>query len=304
MFNTNMIDVLKWLMAMLALGTFYLFIRNVFSLMFSVDNHSLHKKRLKQLQFNNKRTSSDDRSTKEFIDKFTSPVANHVLPKITNLGDMSKLERGLEMSQWNKMFTPTTFVAMDLTLKIIGVVIFAVIGPFSWQFGLVWFLILFFLFRFLYSNSRNERRFRLLSQFPEFIRITQGFLTSNMPLPQAIESSLPYVGEEWRPLLQEFVINTEVYSQNECIDMLSNKVDIFEVRELWSLIKLNSEQGIDIKESFNNQADKVREMQLEVMMNKIGKRQTMSIAIQGPLLLTMILSFGLPTFASMANLGL
>lgn len=299
-----MINIMKFLMALFALITFYMFIKNIFSLMFSVDNHSLHKKRLKQLQFNNKRTSSDDMSSKEFIDKFTSPVANHVLPRFKNLGDMSKLERGLEMSQWNKHFTPTTFMAMDITLKILGVILFAVIAPFSWQFGAVWFFLLFFLFRLLYNNSRNERRFKLLSQFPEFIRITQGFLTSNMPLPQAIESALPYVGEEWRPLLQEFVINTEVYSQNECIDILSNKVDIFEVRELWSLIKLNSEQGIDIKESFSNQADKVREMQLEVMMNKIGKRQTMSIAIQGPLLLTMILSFGLPTFASMANLGL
>lgn len=298
-----MINIMKFLMALLALITFYMFIKNIFSLMFSVDNHSLHKKRLKQLQFNNKRTSSDDMSSKEFIDKFTSPVANHVLPRFKNLGDMSKLERGLEMSQWNKYFNTTTFMAMDITLKILGVIVFAIIAPFSWQFGAVWFFLLFFLFRLLYNNSRNERRFKLLSQFPEFIRITQGFLTSNMPLPQAIENALPYVGEEWRPLLQEFVINTEVYSLNECIDMLSNKVDIFEVRELWSLIKLNAEQGIDIKESFSNQAEKVREMQLEVMMNKIGKRQTMSIAIQGPLLLTMILSFGLPTFASMANLG-
>lgn len=298
-----MINILKFLMALFALITFYMFLKNLFSIIFSIDNSSLHKKRLKQLQFNSKRTSSE-MSSKEFIEKFTSPVVNHVLPRFKNLGDMSKLEKGLEMSQWNKVFNPTTFVAMDITLKILGVVLFLVIAPFSWQFGAVWFFLLFFLFRMLYNNSRNERRFRLLSQFPEFIRITQGFLTSNMPLPQAIESALPYVGDEWRPLLQEFVINTGIYSQNECIDILSNKVDIFEVRELWSLIKLNAEQGIDIKESFNNQAEKVMEMQLEVMLNKIGKRQTMSIAIQGPLLLTMIISFGLPTFASMANLGL
>ena len=300
----NLINIMKWLMALLALATFSMFIRNIFSLMFSVDNQSLHKKRLKQLQFNNKRTSSDDMSSKEFIDKFTNPVATHILPRFKSLGDMSAIERGLEMSQWNKLFNPTTFVAMDLTLKILGVIMFVIIAPFSWQFGAVWFCLLFFLFKFLYNNSKNERRFRLLSEFPEFIRITQGFLTSNMPLPQAIESALPYVGDEWRPLLQEFVINSEIYSQNECIDILSNKVDIFEVRELWSLIKLNSEQGIDIKESFSNQANKVREMQLEVMMNKIGKRQTMSIIIQAPLLLTMIISFGLPTFASMITLVL
>lgn len=299
----NFVNILKWIMALLAIGTFYLFIRNIFSLFFSIDNNALHKKRLKQLQFNTKRTSSDAMSTKEFIDKFTNPVSKYVIPNFKELGDMTQLERDLEMSQWNKYYTPTTFVAMDITLKILGCFMFVIIAPHSWQFALVWFVLLFFLFKFLFKNSINERKFRLLSQFPEFIRITQGFLMSNMPLPQSIENALPYVGEEWRPLLQEFVINTEVYSQSECIDMLSNKVDIFEVRELWSLIKLNAEQGIDIKESFNNQAEKVRAMQLEVMMDKIGKRQTMAIIVQAPLLLTMIISFGLPTFASMTNLG-
>jgi len=302
MFNT--IEIVKWIMAVLAFITFALFIKNIFEVMFSMDNQSLHKKRLKQLQFNTKRTSSDDMSSKELIDKITNPVATHLLPKFKDLGDMSQLERDLEMSQWNKNFTPTTFMAMDITLKILGIFLFVLFVGVSFQLALIWFLILFFLFRFLFNNSKNERRFRLLSEFPEFIRITQGFLMSNMPLTQAIESALPYVGDEWRPLLQEFVINSEVYSQMECINILSNKVDIFEVRELWSLIKLNAEQGIDIKESFSNQAEKVREMQLEVMLDKIGKRQTMALIIQAPLLLTMIVSFGLPTFAQMTNLGL
>lgn len=296
------INAIKWLMALLALITFILFTKNILSLMFSTDNYSLHKKRLKQLQFNKKRTSSEEESTRDFIEKFTKPVINYVLPKFKSLEDMSKIEKDLKMSKWNKYFTPTTFIAMDITLKLIGIVIFVILIPFSWQIGLLWFSLLFFLFRFLQHNSANERRFRLLTQFPDFIRITQGFLMSNMPLPQAIESSLPHVGEEWKPLLQEFVINSGIYSINECIDILSNEVDIFEVRELWSLIKLNSEQGIDIKDSFSNQAEKVQEMQLEVILNKIAKRQTMSILIQAPLLIAMILAFGLPTFASMINL--
>ena len=288
--------ILQTLLAVFAIITFYSLLRSLFS-----GHKKLDKKRMEQLKF--KKHSSKEMSTKEFIEKFTAPVRTYVLPNIKRLEDMSELEKGLEMSQWNKIFTPVTFVAMDLTLKILGIVLFGIIGSYSWQIGSIWFFALFFLFRILYNNSRKERRFRLLSQFPDFIRITQGFLMSNMPLSQSIENALPYVQDDWKPLLREFVINTEMYSQDECIEILSNRVDIFEVRELWSLIRLNEEQGIDIKESFNSQAEKVKDMQLEVMMNKIGKRQTMSIAIQGPLLLAMIVSFGLPTFASMVTLG-
>lgn len=295
----DVLNIVKVAFALLTLVLLFVFTRNLFALMLGNEHDSAHKKRLKQLKFQTKRESSDADETRELINKLTGPMVNHVMPRFKNLGDMSKMERDLEMSQWNKYFTPTTFVATDLTLKALACVIGAILIPLAWQMGAIWFGALFFAFRMLHSNSRNERRFRLLSQFPEFIRITQGFLMSNLPLSQAIEQSLPYVGEEWRPLLQEFVINSEVYSLNECIDILSNKVDIFEVRELWSLIKLNAEQGIDVKDSFNNQAEKVKEMQLEVMMGKIGKRQTMGMIIQGPLLLTMILSFGLPTFKSM-----
>lgn len=297
-----MYNIIKFIMGLGALGCCLLLVNNFFSLFFSKGNEALHKKRLKQLQFNQKRTSSDD-STKEFINKFTSPVITHVMPKLKRNTDTTQLERDLEMAQWNKMFTPVTFIAMDITLKILGVIMFCIIAPMSLPFACVWGLALCFLFKFLFNNSKKEREFRLLSQFPEFIRITEGFLLSDKPLAEAIECSLPYVGDEWRPLLREFVINSEVYSQSECITALQDRVDIFEVKELWSLIKLNTDQGIDIKECFANQADKVRELQLEVIMNKIGKRQMMSIAIQGPLLLTMIVAFGLPTLYDMVNLG-
>ena len=294
-------NIIKWIFAVLSVVMLGCFLKNIFSLIFSMGNESLHRKRLNSLKFTTKRTSSDADSQREFINKMTNPVATHLLPKVIKYEDMSQLERDLEMSQWNKMFTPVTFVAMKWTLRIIGVVLFIIFLPLSWKMGLLWFLVLFFAFGLLFRNSINERKFRILTQFPDFIRIAQGFLVSGMPLVQAIENSLPYVGDEWKALLQEFVINSEVYGQSDCIDKLTAKIDIFEVRELWSYIKLNNEQGINIKDCFSNQAEKVREMQLEVMLNKIGKRQIMSIAIQGPLLLTMIISFGLPTFYQMMN---
>jgi hypothetical protein len=64
---------------------------------------------------------------------------------------------------------------------------------------------------------------------------------------------------------------------------------------------LNIEQGINVKESFDGQREKVVDMQFESMMAKIGQRQMMATLLQGPLLLTMILSFGLPVIYSMVN---
>lgn len=293
-------NILTVLFGLGACVSAYLLIKTIFDAFFSVSDESLHKKRLKQLQFNKKRTSLTEDKAKVFIDKFTNPVATKIIPKL-NINDdsLTQLEKDLEMGQWNKFFTPLTFNAMNVTLKILAVFVFLIFMQKSLIFALILLVIIGFGFKFLFNNSIKQRKFKLLCEFPELIRTIQGYLMSNIPLPKAIENSLPYVGDEWRPILREFVINSEVYSQSECIDMLSNKVDIFEVRELWSLIKLNSEQGIDIKECFTNQAEKVRTLQLEVMMDKIEKRHMLSVAVQGPLLLDMIVIFGLPTFVQM-----
>lgn len=297
-----MSNILNFVLGLCACVSVYLLVKGVFDTFFSTSNDSLHKKRLKQLQFNQKRTSSDDESKRELINKFTSPVATKIIPKMNLKEDsISQLEKDLELAQWNNFFTPLTFYSMDITLKILAVFLFAVLSSLSMVFASIVAFMVGFLFKFLFKNSIKERKFKLLCEFPEIIRGIQGFLMSNIPLTQAIEYTLPSAGEEWRPLLREFVINSEVYSQRECIEMLSNKVDIFEVRELWSLINLNLEQGIDIKECFSNQADKVKALKLEVTNDKIEKRKTMSVIVQGPLLLDMIFIFGLPTFAQLMN---
>ena len=82
---------------------------------YSSENNSLHKKRLEQLKFENKRTSSDS-DNKELIDKITAPVVTHILPKMKSR-DLTQLEKDLQMAQWDKYFTPVTFTAMDVLLK-------------------------------------------------------------------------------------------------------------------------------------------------------------------------------------------
>lgn len=294
--------MIKYIFFMMTLFCVFLFSKNLFTILFAMDNYNIHKKRLKQLQFNNKKVVSEEEQTKDLIEKVTNPVIRYLFPKI-KLRNNDQLQKDLEISKWDKYFTPVQFRAMQITLLIAGIVAFILFYSLSGSlvFGLIWFVVLVGLFPFLFNNSVKERKTKLLSEFPDFIRITQGYLTANIPFVIAVEKSIKFVGEEWTPLLQNLVITADVKSITDAINELQDKVDIYEVRELLSLIKLNLEQGIDIKDSFDRQAEKVREMQLEIMLGKIAKRQMICIAIQAPLLLVLLGSFGLPTFASMGS---
>ena len=238
------------------------------------------------------------------IETVTTPVRKHIMPKLDiKESKLDKLTEDIKLADW-KGFDAATFLALDITLKVVGVVLGGLFMLKSVIMGVIWFVIPFFGLNILFKNSISNRQYNLMSEFPEFIRITQGFLASNMTLVEAIHSSLPYVGPTWRPLLQEFLTKANVYSQNDCIEDLKEKVPIFEVHELWSLIQLNLEQGIDVKQSFNNQAKKVKELQKEVMISKITKRQMLATMIQAPLMLAMMGGFMLPTISSMMNMDL
>lgn len=294
--------IMKYIFMILGTICFLFFIRNIFMFLFSTENYSTHKKRLKQLQFNNKEDLTEDEQTRAFIEKITRPVLKYVVPKM-KVRDTKELEKDLKLAKWDRYFNPSQYIAMNITLKIIGVIALILLIPVSIPFALIWFSAFFFLFGFLFNNSVKEAKEKLLAGFPDFIRITGGYLSADIAFTKAVEGSIPYVGESWRPLLQEFIVNCDIHSVEKAIDKLKDEVDVFAVKELLSLVRLNLEQGVDVRESFERQIDKVRELQLESIMNKIAKRQLLAMALQGPLLLTLIGAFGLPTFYSMTNLS-
>jgi Flp pilus assembly protein TadB len=294
---------LKAILAMAALFVIFLISKNLFALINKRDT-KLDKKRGSQLKFDEKRTSSQDMTMDGLVDTVTGPVKKYVMPKVTvDETRTEKLEKDIQLADW-KGFDAYTFQSLDLTLKILGIVMGLLFLTKSTFMAILWFTVLFFGLRFLFNNSISNRKYNLMAEFPDFIRITQGFLSSNMTLVESLENALPYVGPTWRPILQDFIIEANIYSQDECIEQLKERVPIFEVHELWSLIQLNLEQGIDIKESFNNQAEKVKSMQKEVMIGKIGKRQMMATVIQAPLMLCMMGGFMLPTLSQMINLDM
>lgn len=275
------------------------FARSFFGMLFSMDSQRQHQKRMRQLKFTEDGHEANN-GTSELINTITTPFITHILPRL-KARDKEKLKRDLKVAGWDKTLNPDQFIALNIILKIVGVILGIILFNVAWQMALVWFILGFFGFSFLFGNSVKEKKSKIFSEFPNFIRIIQGYLTAGIPLSKSVEEALPYMSPEWKEIMKDFVINTNLLSVQDAIQKLNEEVDIFEIQEFFSLVRLNIEQGINVKDSFDSQREKVVDMQLESMMGKIGKRQMMATILQGPLLLTMIASFGLPVFYSMVN---
>lgn len=280
---------------------FFFFSRSFFGILFSMDKHKNNQKRMRQLQFteDGKKVNED---TKQTIEKITNPVIQYILPRF-KMRDKELLNRELKIAGWNDYFNAEQYVATSLILKAVAVVLGALMYQVAPFMGVIWFVIPFFGFTFFFNNSLKERQKKIFQEFPDFIRVIQGYLSAGVPLAKAVEEAFPYMSEDWKRIMKAFLINTNLMSLQDAIEKINDDVNIFEIQEFFSLVKLNLEQGIDVKESFSSQREKVMDMQFEVMLNKIGQRQLMATIIQGPLLLTIIVAFGLPTLDAMMNMG-
>lgn len=277
----------------------FIFARSLFIMLFSMQNYTVYKERMKQLQKQNSVEGENGASV--FVDKITKPVIQ-LFPSIKPK-NYKELERDLKFIGWNRYMDPIQYRALNLVFKVIGVVGLFALYPISHLFAVIFLILGFFLFGFLFKNGVSEKKKHLFNQFPDFIRIIQGYLMAGMPLTKAVEETIPYVGEDWKYILKDFVINCDLHSVPEAIDKLCEDVNVFEVREFFALIKLNLEQGINIKECFESQSHKITEMLMESMLNQINKRSAMSKIAQAPLLICMFVAAGLPTFNSLMSLG-
>jgi len=262
-----------------------------------MENYSIHKKRLRQLQANNVKKELE---WKELIDFLTKPIISHLFPYVKPK-NLEQLEMDLKMAKWDKYFTPVQYRALNLLLKIVGVLAFLFLFRGSLVLALLWGLALFVGMDILFKNSIKNRKEKLLKDFPELIYITEGYLAANFPFAKAIQESIKYVGEEWKPILQKFVVDCEMTSVEEALDNLKKEVDLFEMKEFVSIVRLVLEQGGDAKDAFKAQAEKIEELHEDIVENEIGKRQTMGMLIQGPLLISVFIVVGLPVITSMIN---
>lgn len=290
------------LLLVIATTFFFFFMKNVIQLTFKQENEDIHRKRMKELNFEGTRIGqSEDEQTKAFLSKVTEPVIRYILPKF-KYSNTERLQHDLKFVEWDKFMNATQFRSLDLILKGLGVIAFILASNVHIAFAVVFFLLLFFGLKFFLNNSVTEKKKRIFAGFPEFIRLTQGYLTAEMGLVEAIENTVEFVNEDWEPYLKRFAITARISSVRDALAELQTDIDIFEVRELLSLIRVSLDQGIDVKESFESQTEKVRGMQLEVTMQKIETRKLMGIFLQAPLLLTIIMAFALPTLDAMMKI--
>lgn len=282
---------------------------NVIDLLFGFSDYQISKSRLKQFQ---KGTKEAQASTKDQIIEMTGGVKDKIFPMLQSIMPSLKVEsieqrdKDLKFIGWDDTFTAESFLATSIALKIAGIIliIFGVLLFFvmnDWKFLAVFGLLAvaaIFLMDFLYKSDLKGKNAILFSDFPDFIRIVSGYLVANMPLVQAIEESIKYVSEDWRPILSQFIVDCNSRGVDAALEGLRNTVNIFEVREFVALVRLTLEQGGDAKESFIEQADKVAEMQKDMFIIKIGKRKTMATIVQFPCLLITMAILALPVLAS------
>lgn len=275
------------------------FVHNLVDVIVSMTDNAISKSRLKQFK---KGTKRDSLSTKDQITNITEFIRLKVFPKIQGYFPSLKVEsienreRELKFIGWDDTFTAESFVATSMALKIVGIILLIITGlgfeSFGASFGLVCGgsgLSCIFLLDNMYRGEVKGKNERLFADFPDFIRIVSGYLTANMPLVKAIEESIKYVSEDWKPILGQFIVDCNAKGVNEALEGMRNTVDIFEVKEFVALVRLTLEQGGEAKDSFAAQADKVAEMQKDLFIAKISKRKMMATVCQGPsLLLTMV----------------
>lgn len=303
--STQMIS-LVFLVVMIALLASI--VHNVVDIIVSMTDSAVSKSRLKQFK---KGTKREEATTKEQLGTITEIIRFNLFPKLhaflpsLKIENLEQRERDLKFIGWDDTFTAETFVATSIGLKIFGVILLILALLTKDILGIYGLLVLgvmgvccIVLLDNMYNSEQKTRNEALFADFPEFVRIVSGYLTANMPLVMAIEESIKYVSEEWKPILGQFIVDCNARGVSAALEGMRDSVNIFEVREFVALVRLTLEQGGEAKESFNAQADKVAEMQKDLFLLKISKRKMMATVCQGPSMLMTMVVLMVPTLMS------
>lgn len=274
-------------------------------------DNTMTKSRLKQF---NKGVKKDDKSNFETVESLTEIIRVKWFPKLQKimpslkLDNLEQLEKQIKFIGWDDTFTAESYIATNIALKIVGVILFLICASMGGSLifaGLLFMGVAFLLLDIMFKGEVKGKNELLFADFPELIRIISGYLTAGMDLVRSIEESIKYVSDEWKPILNQFMLDCNTKGVTAALDVMRESVDMFEVREFVSLVKLTLEQGGEAKESFAAQADRVADMQKNQFLIKIGKRKTMASMVQGPMLLCNMVVIALPTLVgSLGSLGM
>lgn len=285
-----------------------IFLRNIFKIMFR--DNELKREMKRQAQLSSFKNSADEKTDDDelidLIKKVSSPFEKTLFKRYRVI-EKPSFEFKLKFSGAYKYFpTAISFYSFNIFLCFVlfmfGLVIS--LSAHSYIPLIVFEGLAIILPTLLLNNSCTEKSEKLFQGFPDFIRICEGYLIAGMTFPTAVEESILYVDDAWKPFLKQFVIDCDLKSQEYAIDNLKDSIPNFEVKEFLSLVKLNMQQGINIKECFDNQSERIKVMQKTAMLGKIKKREMLGVLIQAPLLISIFVAFGLPVVNSFMTIGM
>lgn len=285
-----------------AVVCFWLFVHQVFNTIFALNVYKSKKKRLTQLNGLNQVQKTDQEQLEELLETVTGPVITHYFQK-KKPKNLDAINRNLKLIGWDQYMDAERKVALSIVTKIIGLIVGFVFSLLSPVIGILWGVLLMFLFDIGYSVTVQNKLEALLVEFPDFIETVESYLSADYDFERAVKETLPTTNH-WQPILREFLITCQYENLQEGLRQVHEMVDIFEVREFLSILQLGIEQGLDMKDNIAHQSSRIAELQDVAFAKKIANREVMSIIVQGPLLLTILLAFALPTFGQFMDLGM
>lgn len=275
----------------------------IYSIVTMQSSSKIDKMRKNELEKQEKANSKieQEEQIKGVIDKVTTPVIEKVISRRPPK-NLIKIQRRLYVAGWSKYFTPVQWVAFTIILQIVGVVLFALLASESVIAGAVAFAVPGIMPTFLLNNSYNNRNDNLLISFPETIRIISAYLSAGLTLPKSVEKAINNVADDWKGLLQGFLVKCDTVGILEALTWFQNEVDIIEAREFFATVRLTIELGGSVRTGFAEQADNIQKLLRDAMIKKIEKRKIWATVVQAPIFLCIIGAFALPVVGSFADI--
>lgn len=281
-----------------ALISLVLVSRNILNIIFGLRNYNIHKKRLKQLEFK----KNKELDIKDAIETTTKPFIGWVSPKLGS-GLIKNIETNLKLIKWDKYFTPEQFIVLYGIIKIVGIFAFLILKNIHIFIALVWAIPLLILFDVLFFNAVNNKKEQLINDFPKLIRSVSSLLNSGLTVEEAFTDALKAESSIWDEYVKNFLLDIQNDGINSALETFKETVPLNQAKNFISLIQLSLETTSNIQDSFEGQIEKIYEMQDLVFEKKLTKREGWTYAVQLPLLLAMMVAFGLPTIYSAINLS-
>ena len=261
-------------------------VNNILKVVLDYDRAKAMAIRQKELKFASKE------KTKSTIEQLTEPIIKIMGEKLKK-GNLKSLQDDLEFVNWHKQLNALTFRAFQVILLVVSVG-----GLFLITKNLIMTLLFGAIVNatipFLMRSEIKKREKALLQEFPDLIRIMQGYLSTGFTFPEAFENTIPFVGPGWQKPLRETVVDMKLIGVKDALEKFKKKSRLNEAKEFTSMIILAIEQGGREEEAFKAQADNVHSISLDVMESKIVGRNAMAQGLQPLIMLGIILVFIVP----------